>query len=116
VSIQSLHIRRLAAMSAANAPLALRPLGDPSLFPIFEEANRLGAAVFVHPWDMAGQDLMKKYWLPWCVFESAATAPVHLVSSQAGRHASGDLVRHLLAHVLGHLREATDAALLLRAR
>jgi len=43
------------------------PLSDPSLFPIFEEAERLGACIFVHPWDMAGENIMKKYWLPWLV-------------------------------------------------
>jgi aminocarboxymuconate-semialdehyde decarboxylase len=42
-------------------------LSDPALFPVFEEAARLGAAVFVHPWDMMGEAKMQKYWLPWLV-------------------------------------------------
>ncbi len=42
-------------------------LSDPALFPVFEAADRLGAAIFVHPWDMMGQDRMQKYWLPWLV-------------------------------------------------
>lgn len=42
-------------------------LSDPALFPVFEEAARLGAAVFVHPWDMMGEQRMQKYWLPWLV-------------------------------------------------
>jgi len=42
-------------------------LGSISLFPFFETANKLGAAVFVHPWDMAGQERMQRYWLPWLV-------------------------------------------------
>lgn len=25
----------------------------------------MGAAIFVHPWDMMGQKTMNKYWLPW---------------------------------------------------
>ena len=37
------------------------------LFPIFAEAENLGAAIFVHPWDMMGQERMPKYWLPWLV-------------------------------------------------
>jgi aminocarboxymuconate-semialdehyde decarboxylase len=42
-------------------------LGDPALFPFFEAASELGAAVFVHPWDMLGGARMEKYWLPWLV-------------------------------------------------
>ncbi len=42
-------------------------LDDAGLFAVFEAAADLGAAVFVHPWDMMGQDQMPKYWLPWLV-------------------------------------------------
>jgi aminocarboxymuconate-semialdehyde decarboxylase len=42
-------------------------LSDPALFPVFARASELGAAVFVHPWDMMGQAKMQKYWLPWLV-------------------------------------------------
>ena len=42
-------------------------LSAPELFPFFEEAEKLGAAIFVHPWDMMGKELMDKYWLPWLV-------------------------------------------------
>lgn len=42
-------------------------LDDERLFPIFEAAQELGAAVFVHPWDMVGLKRMEKYWLPWLV-------------------------------------------------
>jgi len=42
-------------------------LDDPELFPIFQEAERLGACIFVHPWDMMGKDQMTKYFLPWLV-------------------------------------------------
>src|SRR5258705_6148942 len=42
-------------------------LSDPALFPIFAGAAELGAAVFVHPWDMVGEERMRKYWLPWLV-------------------------------------------------
>jgi aminocarboxymuconate-semialdehyde decarboxylase len=51
-----------------------RPLSDPELFPVFQEAERLGAAVFVHPWDMAGSALMSRYWLPWLVGMPAETS------------------------------------------
>lgn len=49
-------------------------LGDPELVPFFETAERLGAAVFVHPWDMLGQERMRKYWLSWLVGMPAETA------------------------------------------
>lgn len=42
-----------------------RNLDHPALFPVFEAAERLGAAVFVHPWDMLSPERMSKYWLPW---------------------------------------------------
>jgi aminocarboxymuconate-semialdehyde decarboxylase len=34
---------------------------------VFEAAAHLGAAVFIHPWDMMGRRRMPKYWLPWLV-------------------------------------------------
>lgn len=42
-------------------------LSDPALFPVYETCEKLGAALFIHPWDMMGQDRMQKYWLPWLV-------------------------------------------------
>ena len=48
-------------------------LDDPELFPVFEAAERLGAAVFVHPWDMLAKERMGKYWLPWLVGMPAET-------------------------------------------
>jgi aminocarboxymuconate-semialdehyde decarboxylase len=49
-------------------------LSEPALFPVFEAAQDLGAAIFVHPWDMMGQDRMSKYWLPWLVGMPAETS------------------------------------------
>lgn len=51
-----------------------RNLDDPSLFPVFEAAAELGAAVFVHPWEMLGKERMAKYWTPWLVGMPAETA------------------------------------------
>jgi aminocarboxymuconate-semialdehyde decarboxylase len=42
-------------------------LDAPELFPVFAAARDLGAAVFIHPWDMMGAERMRKYWLPWLV-------------------------------------------------
>lgn len=49
-------------------------LEHPALFPIFEAAAELGAAVFVHPWDMLGKDRMDKYCLGWLVGMPAETS------------------------------------------
>lgn len=49
-------------------------LNAPELFPFFEAAEKLGAAIFVHPWDMMGSSKMKKYWLPWLVGMPAETS------------------------------------------
>jgi aminocarboxymuconate-semialdehyde decarboxylase len=51
-----------------------RNLDEPDFFPIFEACDRLGLAVFVHPWAMMGESDMKKYWLPWLVGMPAETA------------------------------------------
>lgn len=49
-------------------------LDSSHLFPVFEAAQELGAAIFVHPWDMMGKDSMPKYWLPWLVGMPAETS------------------------------------------
>jgi len=42
-------------------------LDAPELFPFFERASELGAAIFVHPWDMLARERMGSYWLSWLV-------------------------------------------------
>jgi len=49
-------------------------LDEPELFPVFEEAEKLGACIFVHPWEMMGQASMPKYFLPTLVGMPAETA------------------------------------------
>ncbi|RPI18007.1 MAG: amidohydrolase [Ignavibacteriae bacterium] len=49
-------------------------LDDESLFEIFQAAEELDAALFIHPWDMLGKDRMSKYWLPWLVGMPAETS------------------------------------------
>lgn len=55
-------------------------LSEPALFPVFEEAARLGCAVFIHPWGMP-QVGGTKYWLPWLASMPAATSAAlcHLI-------------------------------------
>jgi aminocarboxymuconate-semialdehyde decarboxylase len=51
-----------------------RDLCEREIFVVLEAAASLGAAVFVHPWEMLGKDRMGKYWLPWLVGMPAETA------------------------------------------
>ncbi|MGB8191266.1 MAG: amidohydrolase family protein [Chitinophagaceae bacterium] len=48
-------------------------LSDPSFHPFFEAAERSGCAIFIHPWEMMGEQQMEKYWLPWLVGMPAET-------------------------------------------
>ena len=49
-------------------------LENENLFPFYHTAEELGAAIFVHPWEMMGQKEMPKYWLPWLVGMPAETS------------------------------------------
>lgn len=49
-------------------------LNAPELFPVFEACEKMNMSVFVHPWEMMGQEKMQKYWLPWLVGMPAETS------------------------------------------
>lgn len=49
-------------------------LSDPKFFPIFEECEKLGMSIMIHPWEMMGFHSMEKYWLPWLVGMPAETS------------------------------------------
>jgi len=49
-------------------------LSDPYFFPFYAAAEKLGCALFVHPWEMMGETQMQKYWLPWLVGMPAETS------------------------------------------
>ncbi|HWR33698.1 MAG TPA: amidohydrolase family protein [Chitinophagaceae bacterium] len=49
-------------------------LSEKEFFPFYQAAEELGCALFVHPWQMMGEDQMEKYWLPWLVGMPAETA------------------------------------------
>jgi aminocarboxymuconate-semialdehyde decarboxylase len=50
-----------------------RNLDHGSLNAVWQTAEDLNAAIFVHPWDMLGKKRMPKYWLPWLVGMPAET-------------------------------------------
>lgn len=49
-------------------------LHEPIFNPLWAALEELDMCVLIHPWDMMGQDNMKKYWLPWLVGMPAETA------------------------------------------
>jgi aminocarboxymuconate-semialdehyde decarboxylase len=49
-------------------------LSDKKFFPFYEAAEKLGCALFIHPWEMMGEKDMEKYWLPWLVGMPAETS------------------------------------------
>ena len=49
-------------------------LSDKKFFPFYKRAEELGCALFIHPWEMMGEDAMQKYWLPWLVGMPAETS------------------------------------------
>ncbi|MFT4061669.1 MAG: amidohydrolase family protein [Edaphocola sp.] len=51
-----------------------RNLSDACFDPFWQAAEILGACIFVHPWEMMGENDMAKYWLPWLVGMPAETS------------------------------------------
>ncbi len=49
-------------------------LNEAQFLPIFEACEAMNMAVFVHPWEMMGEEHIKRYWLPWLVGMPAETA------------------------------------------
>ena len=49
-------------------------LSDPIFEPFWQAAEELGCCLFVHPWEMMGENDMTRYWLPWLVGMPAETS------------------------------------------
>ncbi|QYU70285.1 methylmalonyl-CoA mutase [Leptolyngbya sp. 15MV] len=49
-------------------------LGEPQFLEFFQACEELEMALFVHPWEMMGEEHMQKYWLPWLVGMPAETS------------------------------------------
>ena len=49
-------------------------LSDKKFDPFWEAAQELDCSIFVHPWEMMGENEMMKYWLPWLVGMPAETS------------------------------------------
>jgi aminocarboxymuconate-semialdehyde decarboxylase len=49
-------------------------LSDKKFFPFWQAAQELNCSVFVHPWEMMGEEHITQYWLPWLVGMPAETS------------------------------------------
>ncbi len=49
-------------------------LSAKKFFPFYKRASELGCALFIHPWEMMGEQQMQQYWLPWLVGMPAETS------------------------------------------
>jgi aminocarboxymuconate-semialdehyde decarboxylase len=49
-------------------------LDNASLQSVWSVAEKVDAAIFIHPWDMLGKERMPEYWLPWLVGMPAETS------------------------------------------
>ena len=49
-------------------------LDNEYFYRIYSKCEEMGKILFVHPWDMMGQDQMSDYWLPWLVGMPAETS------------------------------------------
>lgn len=49
-------------------------LSEPEFFELFQACEKLDMSIMVHPWNMMGENNMKKYWLPWLVGMPAETS------------------------------------------
>ena len=72
------------------------------LLPFFAAAERLGASVFVHPWDMP-TERMTKYWMPWLV--GASHCPVTITLTHAHAAMPSETTVAVCCVILGGLLE-----------
>jgi aminocarboxymuconate-semialdehyde decarboxylase len=49
-------------------------LNEKEFFLFYVAAEKLNCSLFVHPWEMMGEDKMQRYWLPWLVGMPAETS------------------------------------------
>lgn len=75
-----------------------RNLSDPYFNPFWEAAQALDMCIFVHPWEMMGEDLMSKYWLPWLVGMPAETSRAICSMIFGGVFAKYPKIRVAFAH------------------
>ncbi|MFM7671109.1 MAG: amidohydrolase family protein [Bacteroidota bacterium] len=91
-------------------------LSEDRFRPFFAEAEKLQCAVFIHPWEMMGEDQMQAYWLPWLVGMPAETTRAICSLIFGGVFESYPKLRVAFAHgggsfpyTLGRIQHGFDA-------
>ncbi|MBS1729575.1 MAG: amidohydrolase [Bacteroidetes bacterium] len=90
-------------------------LSEKKFFPFYEAAEKMGCALFIHPWEMMGQSQMTRYWLPWLVGMPAETSRAICSLIFGGVFEKFPLLRIAFAHgggsfpaTLGRIRHGFD--------
>lgn len=78
-----------------------RYLDDDALQTVLREAERLNACIFVHPWEMYGQEKIQRYWMPWLVGMPAETCAAITSAIFAGVFDRYPALRVCFAHAGG---------------
>ena len=76
-------------------------LSDESFHPLWKALEEEDMSVMVHPWEMMGENDMKKYWLPWLVGMPAETARAMASLIFGGVLEKYSKIRFLFAHAGG---------------
>lgn len=76
-------------------------LSEAVFIPLWEKLEQLNMCVMVHPWEMMGEEQMKKYWLPWLVGMPAETARAMASLIFAGVMDKFPGIRWMFAHAGG---------------
>lgn len=76
-------------------------LSDEKFLPLWRACENLGMCVLIHPWEMMGENDMKKYWLPWLVGMPAETTRAICSLIFSGVIEKFPKLRFLFAHAGG---------------
>lgn len=76
-------------------------LSDEKFLPLWKACEDLNMCVMVHPWEMMGENDMKKYWLPWLVGMPAETTRAICSLIFSGVIEKFPKLRFLFAHAGG---------------
>jgi aminocarboxymuconate-semialdehyde decarboxylase len=76
-------------------------LSEAVFLPLWEKLEELDMCCMVHPWEMMGEEHMKKYWLPWLVGMPAETARAMASLIFSGVLEKFPHLRFLFAHAGG---------------